>query len=585
MLPGYCVRVVTLIFLCLGQWLSAVAAEPNPVDVLLAECAQYLNSTPENARIPLEKLSALQASFTQPQKEKYHLFSAASLVARGMNEERVALVQSILGEVKAPPMRAKFLYHLSDGHTSLGNYEKALSAQNEAILLLPLLNDARDKLTVLQGALALSMSFHSYDDALNFAERIYSLRDDRGASLAACAGLTDKVEINFLRGDRQMAHSLVQDAIHACEASNNQFFTLIVKTDVAVDLIDSGQYAIGIDAGLPLLREFSVLSHGSHYVTQLEEAIARAFLKSGNMVRAEQYGFQAYQRAQKAKNIELQEKSSETMATIKRAQGQLAAAVNFYEVNLALKKRILDDQLHRNLAYQRVKFDTQDKVNQMALLEQKNKNLSIEKELQNGRYQNLILLMTLVLVVLAVLGAWLVNTLRLKNVFRVSAQIDGLTQVSNRAHFTACAQQVFRHTECDASLVLFDMDFFKKINDTYGHAAGDWVLKAVCTAVKVHLQQDDCIGRLGGEEFALCLKNVSEQATRAFAERCRAAIAAIDTQPCGFNFLISASFGVATRSPGQLSSFDETLVEADKALYLSKNDGRNRVTVYQHSTT
>ena len=192
-------------------------------------------------------------------------------------------------------------------------------------------------------------------------------------------------------------------------------------------------------------------------------------------------------------------------------------------------------------------------------------------------------MLTLGGIVLAVLGGWLFNSVRLKNVFRASAQIDGLTQISNRAHFTAFAQQAFKDPARDVSLVLFDMDLFKRINDTYGHPTGDWVLKAVCAAVKAALHKTALLGRLGGEEFALCLPNVQEEQAQAVAERCRAAIAAINTSPSGFDFPITASFGLATRNAHQPESFEETLVQADKALYLSKNAGRNRVTVFAHS--
>jgi len=191
-------------------------------------------------------------------------------------------------------------------------------------------------------------------------------------------------------------------------------------------------------------------------------------------------------------------------------------------------------------------------------------------------------LLTLGLVLFAMLGAWLIKTLRQKNIFRHSAQVDGLTQVSNRTHFVACARQAFKDSNRGVSLVLLDMDFFKKINDTYGHATGDWVLKTVCDTVKTQLRKTDMLGRLGGEEFALCLPRFSEEEVSALAERCRAAIAAIDTAPSGFGFEMTASFGIATRSMEGPLSFEETLAAADKALYFSKNEGRNRVTVYQH---
>jgi diguanylate cyclase (GGDEF)-like protein len=378
---------------------------------------------------------------------------------------------------------------------------------------------------------------------------------------------------------------LVPQTVQACDASKEHMASLIVKSYVAIDLIDSGDYSNGIATSLPLVQQFLTVGTSSTWLAALEEALARAYLQTGNLERAEHFGTQAYQRAQLAKDLDWQEKTSETIASIMHAQGQLAASIGYYKINLAFKKQVLNDQQQKNLAYQRVKFETQDKANQMALLEQKNKTLNTEKALQQKKYQNLILLLTLGSVVLAILGAWLFNTLRLKNRFRVSAQVDGLTQVSNRGHFTACAQEALKDTSRSVSLVLFDMDFFKRINDTYGHAAGDWVLKTVCATVKNHLQTTEFLGRLGGEEFAFCLPNSTQDQAEILSERCRSAIAAIDTHPSGFDFQISASFGIATRRAGQTTSFEDTLVQADKALYLSKNEGRNRVTVYLHSGT
>ena len=578
------VHVAALLAFALSPAWGSVAVGSTVVDALLNEASGYLRTTPEQSVEPLARLRELQSSLTPAQNERYHLLSASSLGFRGRHEERIALVQSFIGRVETPVRRARFLYELVDGNTALGKYESALQAMNEQMRLLPLFTDPQDEVPVLNGAIALLSSLRAYDEALVYAERIYAQGTTVVGSRAKCVGLANKVEINFMRGERALAQSHVLAAIRACDENKNQLISLIIKAYSAIDLIASERHADGIAASLPLLDQFSKLSNNSDYVTQLEDAVARAYLKTGDNRRAEIYGLAAYQRAQAGKNLLLQEKASETMAAIKRAQGQLANAIGYYEINLALKKKVLDDQLHKNLAYQRVKFDSQDKANQLALLEQKNKNLSIEKALQQNKYQNLILLLTLSAVVLAILGAWLFNTLRLKNIFRVSAQIDGLTQVSNRSHFTASSHQAFSDRTRNVSLVLFDMDFFKKINDTYGHPAGDWVLKTVCATVKEQLPKTALLGRLGGEEFGLCLPSVQHaDEARALAERCRAAVAAIDTAPSGFDFVLTASFGVATRSAHQNDSFEETLVHADKALYLSKNEGRNRVTVYQPS--
>ncbi len=575
-------RSITLLVCALGCSVLAQANAKNTADVLLDEALTLILSAPERASEPLAKIQAVQDTLTPDQNHRYHAYQAKYLGWQGRHEERIELVRSIISEVTAPARRASLLYDLVDGNRALGQYENALQAMNESILLLPQIASKGAKLLVLEGAVSLLTTLRAYDDALALAERILALDAGTTGTRTQCRGLLYKIELNFKLGNSQLAESLVPQAVLACDASKEHMMSLIVKSFVAIDLVDSGHYAKGITTSLPLVQQFENVGTGSNWLAAVEEALARAYLKTGDLERAEYFGALAYKRAQSAKDLDWQEKTSETMAAIKNAQDQLAAAIGYYQINLAFKKMVLDDQQQKNLAYLRVKFDTQDKANQLALLEQKNKNLSTEKALQQNEYQILILLLTLGAVVLSIVGAWLFNTLRLKNIFRASAQVDGLTQVSNRMHFTASAQQAFNDRTSDVSLVLFDMDYFKKINDTYGHPTGDWVLKTVCDTVKLQLPKTCQLGRLGGEEFAICMPQRTEREAFALAERCRVAIAEIGPHPSGLLLEIRASFGVATRSANHPDSFEETLVQADKALYLSKNEGRNRVTAFQH---
>ena len=123
------------------------------------------------------------------------------------------------------------------------------------------------------------------------------------------------------------------------------------------------------------------------------------------------------------------------------------------------------------------------------MLKQKNKILSTETALQRGRFQNLVLLLTLGLVTLVILGGWLAKALKQSSFFRQFAQVNGLTHVSNRAHFTACSQLFFSDAHSTVSLILFDLDLFKRINDSNGHLTGDWLLKTVCETVKAQLRR------------------------------------------------------------------------------------------------
>lgn len=560
--------------------LTTEAKEPSSTDALLLDAVQYLKTAPEKSTLALTQLQRMESTFSEKQRDKYYLLLASSLAFRGKYKEQVALVQSVINQVKTPETHASYLYYLSDGYTNLGDYENALLAMNEGIVLLPKLVELDAKVHTLQAAIVLLSSLHAYDEALNYAVRMYALEKNNNG-VAKCTATADLVEINFLRGDSKRARTFLPEAVQTCDANGSKIISLMVKALAAIDLIDGGNEEQGRSVGLLLLAEFSKINETSDYVTQLEEAIARAYLKQGNLLKAERYGLQAHQHAKSGNVMQLIEKASETMAAIKRAQGQLGSALDYYDTSLALKRKVLDDQLHKNLAYQRVKFDTQDKANQLSLLEQKNKVLAVEQQLAKRNNQNLLLVITLVALLSLSLAFWLLKTLRQKNLFRLSAQIDGLTQISNRSHFMAGAGQEFRKYGKPMSVVLFDMDAFKQINDTFGHAVGDWVLKAVSETVKAHLRKADLFGRLGGEEFAICLPESGEQEALQLAERCRAAIAAIDTDPSGYRFPLSASFGVATKGSHGLAHLEETLAAADKALYFSKTEGRNRVSVYQ----
>ncbi len=207
--------------------------------------------------------------------------------------------------------------------------------------------------------------------------------------------------------------------------------------------------------------------------------------------------------------------------------------------------------------------------------------LEVERELTRKNNQNLWLFLALIVLMVVLLSLWLAKAIRQKNLFRQSSQIDGLTQVANRMHFLERARQLFIHRSVPVSIIVFDMDSFKKVNDTFGHSTGDWVLQSVCEIVQAHLRRDDIFGRLGGEEFAICLADSSPEAALQLAERCRMAIAMIDTEASGYRFSLTASFGIASADLHGLHDFEATLEAADKALYQAKAQGRNCVSVYQ----
>jgi diguanylate cyclase (GGDEF)-like protein len=132
-----------------------------------------------------------------------------------------------------------------------------------------------------------------------------------------------------------------------------------------------------------------------------------------------------------------------------------------------------------------------------------------------------------------------------------------------------------RGVELPVSLVVFDLDHFKTINDTHGHAVGDKVLRLFCDTARVSLRRVDRIGRLGGEEFALVLPETSLAAAIEIAERVRIMYEAGGRVVDGIEINGTASAGVAASSSD--SSVQSLLIAADAGLYEAKARGRNRV--------
>lgn len=159
------------------------------------------------------------------------------------------------------------------------------------------------------------------------------------------------------------------------------------------------------------------------------------------------------------------------------------------------------------------------------------------------------------------------------------ARIDPLTELLHHRSFLTEAQRELewvRRTRQPAALILFDLDRFKVINDTWGHAAGDATLIAVADLLRAERRASDVIGRLGGEEFALVVRGADIVAGRRAAERLRAAVAALEIRYEGTTISITASFGVTELHPTDEHA-DAAVRRADAAMYSAKRLGRDRV--------
>jgi diguanylate cyclase (GGDEF)-like protein len=268
------------------------------------------------------------------------------------------------------------------------------------------------------------------------------------------------------------------------------------------------------------------------------------------------------------------------LAQVEAALGEWRAAYGASTEAAQQQEQLLTHQLDQRFATLKVEYDTaaKERENRALLRENAATSSALDQSRRVRQLQGVVIALG---VALGAVLIWLVilNRGRARRMGSL-AMTDELTQAPNRRAVLARLAQLLKRPEAPpCAILIMDIDFFKRINDQHGHAAGDEVLKLVAAAVRSIVTAPAFFGRLGGEEFLIVLPDAGLTAARGFAEVLRQSVAAINTRA-----LIPGHAGVTTSvgltvsmigadDPGNL------LARADTALYTAKRSGRNCVRV------
>ena len=161
------------------------------------------------------------------------------------------------------------------------------------------------------------------------------------------------------------------------------------------------------------------------------------------------------------------------------------------------------------------------------------------------------------------------------------ATTDPSTGILNRSYFMTRAQEeiaLAARTDSPIGLIMLDIDSFKKVNDTYGHQAGDYVINQLSMLINLQRRTEDLFGRYGGEEFVILIRgNFDQDRAKLFCERVRKTIESYEFNYDGKKISITISLGLCLEYGSQITSLKDLIRKADEALYRAKRNGRNRV--------
>jgi len=462
--------------------------------------------------------------------------------------------------------------------TNLGvnrRYEEAFTLANRLTAELPQIKDSGARYLVLMNlSQMLDLAGHT-DLALKYARM---MEDAIPPGETRCLPLN--LQIAALYNSKQLtsADPKLQQTIDVCAAAQRPVAVNSARLVLSSLYLDENQPRKAMDLLDRIGPSIRTNQYYDHMLSaQVERAQAHA--KLGNDNEAKKAALSAVAMSRPGDISEWLMVAYQLLYQIEKKQGHSAAALAYYEHYVVQDKGYLNDVSARTLAYQVAQQHMLVQKLETEKLSKQNNILRLQQALDTKAVETSRLYIALLLVILVSIVLWLFRLKRSQLRFMRLSRRDGLTGILNHQHFIHEAGRVLRLLEKKfehACLISIDLDHFKQVNDTYGHAMGDVVLKLAVAICQQHLRPSDLFGRLGGEEFGILLHDCSREQGLDIANRIRIAIGTTPMEQDGSGVLISASVGLASTDTSGYE-LQRLCKEADSALYRAKRAGRNRV--------
>lgn len=558
--------------------LSSIALSSTDFGKQLELADSLRSSDPAQFVKILDKLDSDTANATAEQLEQLRYLQAYRLAFTGQYNLAIQKATAIFDQTKNINLKYRAGLLAINSYAVTRNFGAGFTFLDKTLLLQNKITDRQLRHDGLAVAAVLYNQVGQYELGKNYAEQVLS---DNPATRSRCYAnnliLESEYNLNSLPKDDSEINSMV----NSCAEHGEILLANASRVYLARKWAGNGEYKKTI----ALLKKYLSEAESTKYprlISEMHSMLAEYQLKSDELNQAEYHANIAVKESAGIPFSPSLVVAEKTLYEISLRRKDTAAAFEHYKKYADADKAYLTDVKARELAYQLVKHETLQKNQTIALLNKKNQVLQLEQTVAKQKAHYGALLVILLAVLLAIIVLWAYRTKRMQMAFRRLAETDTLTGISNRDHFTKNVEQALieagRKSE-QLGLIMFDLDNFKSINDRYGHSTGDWVLKKVIEAIRPVCRKQDCIGRIGGEEFAILLRSSDLESAVSMAERFREHIANINTAETGHTFTATASFGVTTTMDSGYI-FDTLLSQADQALYQSKREGRNRVSRY-----
>lgn len=464
---------------------------------------------------------------------------------------------------------------------ALRNYQGALEAMAKNLGRIEEIDDVTIRMTSYLRLANLYLDLEVYEEVKRYASLAFEL--SKGVSeKEQCYARVLLAASDLKLANYQKAKQAFAETKSFCSDNNIPLIAAMSEKGMGDSALKLGE----LDSAETLL--LSALNQYQQFQFQLEindvnSLLAESYLSLAELDNAVAYAQRVLTLPNEPSNLEAKKRATRVMAVALEKLQAYKEAYDYLVEYQRLSESLIDETKAKAYAYQMAKFENAEKTREIKMLNQDRALYTAQqKVVELERYNESLALMILFgcSVGFVIFGATMF--IQQRKYKRIS-QLDQLTGILNRGTGQDFAENLFIDVLAHRgvfSVIMFDLDYFKVINDTQGHSAGDWALKRVVEVVNPLLSGRDLFVRMGGEEFALFLPNLNAEGALYLAEQCRAAIDNISAKSHYSELNISASFGVCTSLESDLS-LDPMMKRADVAMYQAKRRGRNCVVEYQ----
>jgi diguanylate cyclase (GGDEF)-like protein len=550
--------------------------EPGRILQERLEEASRLNVTapwPESQAI-LDEIEPLLEHATPDQYATFQHLEIRNLALDGKLQTALERTEALLERDIPEHQRLKALMRGANLAMIVRRFEEAFDYLNRTLELEPRVDHPDLPADAHSLAADIMRSIGEFDAAIEHGHEGVEVAQARGNIRTECIARMRLSAAYKAKDDTQSAIRHYRRAMERCREADEPVYTGIVEFGLGDTFRKTGR----LDEARPLLEaalERHIENDYAIGVSETRLSLARLHLQAGDLDRAEDMLQGLIERFTQSERWDDLVKTHETLGSIAEQRGDLEEALHHFNEQKTARERFLDMDRARQLAYLEVAFQTQITEQELALLREQARVSDLEEE--SYKHQRRLIYMGYIVTafLVMVLALMLAHATRDRRRYRRLSRFDGLTGLFNHTHFFELADSAFEASRAQVTpftLVLADIDMFKRVNDEHGHLTGDEVLRRVAARLREVFGDTGIVGRIGGEEFAIALPDQSIADVRKPLEELRDRLRSNRAEDDDIR--VSMSFGVAqTRDE---SSLTELRRRADEALYEAKRSGRDR---------